>query len=181
MGQGLTGSPPPLPSSAMEAAAPGAVLDWADLVEVTSTLSTLVAVDGVPDVVVGILRGGMVPAVLVAHTLGLRDVRGIDITHTVAEGVDADKKPQPAMRNPVSLGELTGLDTLVVDDVTGSGASVATTTELVRAAGAARIRTAVCAVNEINWFRNTDRDPGAALTYIGRRCRGWVVFPWEQQ
>ncbi|MGH3811023.1 MAG: phosphoribosyltransferase [Pseudonocardiaceae bacterium] len=181
MGQRLTGSPFRLRGSAVDGGAPGVVLDWADLVEVTGLLSRLVAADGVPDVVVGILRGGLVPAVLVAHTLGLRDVRGIDVTHTAMEGVDADKMPHPAVRNPASLGDLTGLDTLVVDDVAGSGASVAATTELVRAAGAAKIRTAVCVVNEINWFRNTDGDPGAVLTYIGRRCQGWVVFPWEQQ
>lgn len=181
MGDGLTDGTPCRPSSSMDPDASGVVLEWADLVGLTNLLSRAVAADGVPAVVVGILRGGLVPAVLLAHTMGLRDVRAIDVTHTTSDSVDADKTPQPSARNPASLGDLTGLDVLVVDDVAGTGQSVTMTVKLVRAAGAVRIRTAVCAVNEINWFQAAERDVGEALTYLGGRYRGWVVFPWEKQ
>ena len=50
---------------------------------------------------------------------------------------------------------------------------------LLQAAGAARVRTAACVLNEINWRPSSGCDPGGALTYIGASCRGWVVFPWE--
>jgi hypoxanthine phosphoribosyltransferase len=181
VGEELTGGAPCRRSSNAHADAQGAVLDWTELTGITHLLSRAVATHGVPHVVVGILRGGIIPAVLLAHTFGLRDVRAIEVTHTTSDRIDAGKTPHPRVRNPVSLGDLTGLDVLIVDDVAGTGQSLATTAALVRAAGAARTRTAVCAVNEINWFQSRDLDPEQALTYVGRRCRGWVVLPWERQ
>ncbi len=149
---------------------PGVVLDW----------QALAGPDGSPDVVVGLLRGGMVPAVLLAHALRLRDVRAIDVTHTASESVNAAKTLRPTVRNPRSLGNLRGLDVLVVDDVVGKGDTIAMATDLVRSARASRVRTAVCAVNELNWFATKDHDPSEVLNYIAVRCRGWVIFPWER-
>lgn len=156
------------------------VLNWLALAGLADRLAGAVAADGSPDVVVGVLRGGMVPAVLVAHALGLRDVRAVDVTHTAFEGVNATKTLRPTVRNPRSLGDLHGLDVLVVDDVAGKGDTIATAADLARAARAGRVRTAVCAVNEANWFTTRGDDPSEALNYIGARCRGWVTFPWER-
>lgn len=158
----------------------GAIFDWDGLGEILGRLGTAAEADGTPDVVVGILRGGMVPAVLLAHALAVRDVRGVDVTRTVGEGVDAAKTRQPVQRNLASLGDLTGMDVLVVDDVAGSGATVAMTADLVREAGAVNVRTAVCAVNEVNWAAAANLPARAVLTYVGELLEGWVVFPWER-
>ena len=156
-----------------------AVLDWAEITQITERLARAVGADAHPDTVVGILRGGMIPAVRLAHVLKLRDVRALDVTHTVADGIDAAKTPHPVLRNAASLGDLTGLDVLLVDDVAGTGETMAASRVLLQAAGAARVRTAACVLNEINWRPSSGCDPGGALTYIGASCRGWVVFPWE--
>lgn len=158
----------------------GASLGWSSIIEITDRLARAAAADGPPEVIVGILRGGMIPATLLAHALRLRDLRAIDVTHTDSDSVNARKIRRPVLRNPVSLGNLAGGDVLVVDDVAGSGDTIATTAELTRAAGAARVRTAVCAVNEINWRRERHRDPDDLLSYIGARFPGWVIFPWEK-
>lgn len=158
---------------------PRIVLDWPALSALVDGLADAVSADGPPDVVVGVLRGGMVPAVLLAHALGLRDVRAVDVTHTAFEGVDAAKTPRPTVRNAHSLGDLHGLDVLIVDDVAGKGETIATAADLARAAGAGSVRTAVPVVNEANWFPARADDPGTALTYIAARVRGWVIFPWE--
>jgi hypoxanthine phosphoribosyltransferase len=68
------------------ASSPAAVLDWAAVTTITGTLAKAVAVGSRPDVVVGVLRGGMIPAVMLAHALGLREVRALDVTHTIADG-----------------------------------------------------------------------------------------------
>jgi uncharacterized protein len=158
----------------------GASLDWPELYVITHRLGAAAVADGAPDVVVGVLRGGMVPAVLLAHMLDLRDVRAVDVTHTAAEGINADKTHVPVWRNPASLGDLTGRDVLVVDDVAGSGATLASSVHLAYEAGAGRVRTAVCTVNEVNWAKATDRQVDEVLTYVGARCKGWVIFPWER-
>jgi hypoxanthine phosphoribosyltransferase len=114
---------------------------------------------------------------LAAHRLGLRDVRAVEVVHTVADGVNAAKTAAPTAVNAASLGDLADADVLLVDDVAGTGQTLAATVRLVQLAGAARVRAAVCVVNEDNW---TDpRSADQVVDYIGTTTRGWVVFPWE--
>lgn len=157
----------------------GLDLDWLRFTALVTNLAADAAEHGSPDVVVGVLRGGMIPAVLLAHRLGLRTVRAVEITHTSTDGLNAAKTVRPVLINPASLGDLTGLDALIVDDVVGSGHTLAAAVELAVAAGAARVRSAVCVVNELNWRPVNDREPHQVLTYVGVCCQGWVRFPWE--
>ena len=159
-------------------------LTWAEVAGVAATLADAVAADGVPDVIVGIARGGLVPAVLLAHLLGLRDVRALEITHTESDAVNAMKSDLPVLRNSASLGHLAGGNTLVVDDIAGSGDTLAAARRQVVLGGAASVRTAVCLLNLANWPSCREAaDNGASErepTYIGRRTSRWVVFPWER-
>ena len=155
------------------------VLSWADMAAIVDELAVRVRADGIPDVLVGVLRGGVIPAVLLAHRLSLRAVRAVEVVHTTADGVDAAKTVHPRVGNEASLGHLAGLDVLVVDDIAGSGDTIANTVELVQVTGAARIRTAVCVVNVANWQRVQPAEQ--ALTYIVNTVEGWVIFPWENQ
>lgn len=154
-------------------------LGWPQITDTVAHLAGRIRADGVPEVVVGVLRGGLIPAVLLAHHLGIRTVRAVEVVHTLSDHIDAAKTARPAVGNPASLGELTGRDVLLVDDIAGSGDTIGHTVEVVRAAGPARIRTAVCVVNAANW-RRVQR-PEQALTYLGATVEGWVIFPWENQ
>lgn len=154
-------------------------LTWQRVGELVAQIAEAITSDGRPQTVVEILRGGGIPAVWLSHHLGVRDVRATEVTHTTADVINADKTPQPVAVNPVSLGELTGRDVVIVDDVAGTGHTLADTVRLVAEAGASRVRTAVCVVNEDNW---AGRLPAAeTVTYIGTTTHGWVVFPWEEQ
>jgi hypothetical protein len=157
-------------------------LAWHQVEDITAHLAAAVAADGIPAVIAGIVRGGMIPAVTLAHALGVREVRAADVTCTVSDTVNAPKTGSPVIRNPGSLGELSGLDVLLVDDIAGTGQTMQAAREMVTAAGAARVRTAACTVNELNWQRHhPGGDPAGTFTYIGARYRGWVTFPWEKQ
>lgn len=153
------------------------VLGWNELAGLTGRLAADAGSVGVPDVVVGVLRNGMIPAVMVCHQLGVRDLRGLHVTHTATDGIDAAKTDRPVAHNIASLGDLTGKDVLVVDDIAGSGETLLDVVTLVRAAGPVTIRTAVCVVNRANW-RNPS-DPRQVLTYVGALVDRWVIFPWE--
>jgi hypoxanthine phosphoribosyltransferase len=154
------------------------VVDWSQITAIAGALAAAVAADRPPDVVVGVLRGGMIPAVLLAHHLGVRDVRAVAVTHTEADGVNAAKTSLPTLLNPASLGDVAGRDVLVVDDVAGTGETLEAARSLVCAGQVSAARTVVCVLNEANW-------PAPAVgqrtpTYIGRRVQRWVVFPWER-
>jgi len=155
------------------------VLTWDDIAATAEAMAAKVLADGVPDVVVAVLRGGVIPAVLLSHQLGVRTVRTVEIIHTTTDGVNAEKTVHPQVINPASLGRLVGADVLIVDDIAGSGDTGECAADLVSAAGAARIRTAVCVVNTGNWHRT--QPPEQELTYVGATVTGWVTFPWEQR
>lgn len=163
----------------MAADQPAAVLSWAGVSAACALIGRQVTADGIPDVIVGVIRGGMIPAVLLSHALACRDVRGISLACTQCEGVNAAKAPRPVLANPGSAGQVTRRDVLIVDDVAGSGATARTAAMLLREAGAARVRLAVCAVNSLNWPAGGP-GPGEALDYVSGYYQGWVVFPWEQ-
>jgi hypoxanthine phosphoribosyltransferase len=154
-------------------------LAWADIDAATQALAEQVVAGGVPQAVVGVVRGGMVPAVCLAHRLGIRDVRAVEVTRTASDGINAAKDRLPTVRNAASLGDLTGLDVLLVDDIAGSGATLAHTADLLRSQGPARIRTAVLTVNRANWTQ--DAEPDDVIDYIASLNDTWIVFPWEDQ
>jgi hypoxanthine phosphoribosyltransferase len=153
-------------------------LDWAHLERLLAVVAGHVREDGVPDLVVGILRGGMVPAVMLAHRLGVRSVRGIEVTRTTVEGPRGAKTPHPVITNSGSLGAVAGADVLLVDDVAGSGATSDAAAALLREA-AGRVRRAVVVVNVVNWQAANARAPHEIHDYLGTTCAGWVRFPWE--
>lgn len=154
-------------------------LTWDDLTTATAALAHQVAAAGIPQTVVGIVRGGMIPAAWLAHRLAIRDVRTVEVTRTASDDINAAKSTLPAVRNPASLGGLAGLDVLLVDDIAGSGVTLAHTARMIQALGPARVRTAVLAVNRANWEQG--EDPYRAINYIAALTDTWVVFPWEEQ
>ncbi|MEU3355151.1 phosphoribosyltransferase family protein [Streptomyces sp. NPDC037389] len=154
-------------------------LTWDDISASTQALAGQVAAAGAPQAVVGIVRGGLIPAVWIAHRLGVRDVRTVEVTHTTNDSINAAKTTLPTARNPASLGDLAGLDVLVVDDIAGSGATLAHTVGMLRGLGTARVRTAVLTVNRANWAQ--EGEPHRVIDYIASLTDTWVVFPWEVQ
>lgn len=152
-------------------------LTWPDVVETVDAIAGQVRTDRLPDVLVGVLRGGIVPAVLLSHQLGVRELRAVEVAHTLDDSINADKFGAPQVMNPASLGDLTGQDVLLVDDIAGSGDTLICTVGLLHAAGAQRVRSAVLTVNRANWRR--PQRPADVVMYLGRQVDTWVVFPWE--
>ncbi|MFB7577608.1 phosphoribosyltransferase [Streptomyces hydrogenans] len=173
----MSASPAPTPEGADKAGP--LYLAWDDIGLATTALAHQAMAAGVPQAVVGIVRGGLIPAVWIAHRLGVHDVRTIEVTRTTSDAVNAAKTPLPTVRNPASLGDLAGLDVLLVDDIAGSGTTLAHTAQMVRDLGPARVRTAVLAVNRSNWPEGAE--PHNRIDHIARLTTTWVVFPWEDQ
>ena len=100
-------------------------------------------------------------------------------SRTTSDGINAAKSTVPTVRNPASLGDLTGLDVLLVDDIAGSGVTLAHTARMIHGLGPVRVRTSVFAVNRANWTQSSD--PHRDIDYIASLTDTWVVFPWEGQ
>jgi hypoxanthine phosphoribosyltransferase len=152
---------------------------WDVLSDSLAILVRNIQADGVPQIIVGVQRGGLIPAVMLSHQLGTRTVLSLPIRSTTSDTVYASKLPPVAIPQHL-FQQVTGHDIVVADDIVGSGATLRTVLHLLGRYEPARIRCATCCVNRVQWDLINDQEPASVITYIGKELSGWVVFPWER-
>jgi len=138
-------------------------LSWTDIEFLSSKIADDLArqlgpID--PEIqLVGVARGGLIPATLVAHKLGLRKVVSLGLM-SYADGVNADQGMMKA------YGPVPESATIIIDDIIDSGRTV----EAVRE----RYPNAVIAAL-------VDKTAGRYGVISGRETPAgeWVEFPWE--
>ncbi len=119
-----------------------------------------------PDVIVGVTRGGWVPARVLSDFLEVPDVVTVRVEFYV--GV-AETRNEPVLTQGVSAS-VTGKKALLVDDIADTGKSLPLAREHVLQQGATEVRIATLY-----------RKPWSAITpdYYEIETSCWVVFPWE--
>lgn len=139
------------------------------LAAITALTDTITTDDWRPDHLVGIGRGGLVPATFLSHATGIT-LLSIDLSSGVAAFGDALLDELAARTN-------TGARLLFVDDINDSGATIASLRDRLAAAGgeADNVRFAVLIDN----IRSR-----ATVDYHHRKIdrattKDWFVFPWE--
>ena len=125
------------------------------------------------DVIVGISRSGLVPAVMLSHSLGIRQFAVLDIRRTESDRIDAAKHA-PMFAGAFNEGSLRNSRVLLVDDIMGEGATMAAAKAYV-AASCASLTTVALVVN----LGNCRVDPSSILDLFACAVHDWVVFPWE--
>ena len=119
-----------------------------------------------PDVIVGVTRGGWVPARVLSDLLGACELATVGVEFYV--GV-AETRSEPVLKQSVSA-DVTGKKVLLVDDVADSGKSLLLAKEHLQNKGVAEVRVATVYCK-----------PLSALTpdFYEKETRLWVVFPWD--
>jgi len=122
-----------------------------------------------PDYVIGIGRGGLVPAVYISHQL---DLPMLSVDHSSKVPGFADE-----LLGKVAEKSRDGTRLLVIDDINDSGGTIDYIRRLLAAVGceAGNLRFAVLISNSRSkvsvdyWSRTIDRNED----------KNWFVFPWE--
>ena len=119
-----------------------------------------------PDVIVGVTRGGWVPARVLSDFLGITDLVTVRVEFYL--GV-AETKNEPVLTQGVSA-VVEGKKALLVDDVADTGKSLQLAREHVLQQGATEVRIAT-----------VYRKPWSVIKpdYYETETSCWVVFPWE--
>jgi hypoxanthine phosphoribosyltransferase len=125
-----------------------------------------------PEIIVGIQRGGCVPAVVFSHVLGVADFCTIGVRTTTSERIRASRQI-PVVRNGDSLHLVAGKQVLLVDDVTNTGATLVAAKDRVLSFGCRVVKTAVI-------ICDTPDVQSCQVDYYGTSVDAWVVFPWEE-
>ncbi len=119
-----------------------------------------------PDVIVGIARGGWIPARLLADFYGNRRTANIKI-----EFYDNTSR---ASENPIITQEISegveGKAVLIVDDVADTGKSLLAAVEHIKEMGAKKIKTAT-----LYYKKHSAIKPD----YYIKETESWIVYPWE--
>lgn len=152
---------------------------WEEITRISLTLVKGVVKDQYkPDLILTIKRGGLIPATIFSHQTNIRDVEIVDIKRTLSDEVHSDKKP-PKLSMPLKNSTFRNKRILIVDDIVGTGETLSFLLEQLKKINTLEVRSAVIVMNEDN-YEKTPIDMRVHVDYLGRKVRGWVVFPWER-
>ena len=144
-------------------------LSWNDIEEAASLVARKIVESGFkPDVIVGVLRGGVVPARLIADELGVEEMGMLEIK--LYTGINL-RKPKPYVKQPLII-DVNDKRVLIVDDVSDTGLTLSLALDFVRAYMPSTVKTATLYIKP--WTR-------LIPDYYARSVEGWIVFPWEKR
>lgn len=140
-------------------------IDWTAYGDLVSDLTRMIRSGGQSfDLIIGIARGGIPVAMVIADQLGV----GIDIINVKSyTGIAARKKPRIIS---TLTEDVKGKEVLVVDDLIDEGDTMTTVIAYLRRGKPKHLTTAV--LFKKPWSRY---EPDYSLEVLDE----WVVFPWE--
>jgi len=145
-------------------------IDWSRFDELVTEVAESVRSEYEVDVVVGVGKGGLVPAAIVARKLGVEEFYSVTVRF-----YDEGRPPKQVLDRPritrQNVGDLSSKRVLVVDDFSRSGLTLDIVKKLLLDKGAEEVRTAVVVLRE---------DARAVPDYYGLKFNGCVIFPWMQ-
>jgi hypothetical protein len=143
-------------------------MTWADLGSGTRELAEQVVADGFqPELILGIARGGLLPAGALSYVLGVKNVFTMNVEFYT--GID-ERLPVPMLLPPVpDLVDLHDARVLVVDDVADTGQTLALIKEFL-ADKVGEVRIAVLYEKPRSLV---------SCEYVWRRTSRWIDFPWS--
>ncbi len=144
------------------------VLTWEAFGQAARELAAHVLDSGfIPDVVVAVARGGLLPGGAVAYALGTKGIGTLNVEFYTDIGQTlSDPRVLPPL---MDTSELAGKRILVVDDVADSGRTLQLVIELLTSHGV-DARTAVLYTKPSSAF---------SPDYSWRTTAKWITFPWS--
>lgn len=141
-------------------------MTWQDIGKAIEALALTVREDYEPDILLGIARGGLIPAVRLSHLLNDLLMRVIHVKYY--ENVDETKKEPEIYWSDVR--ELEG-KVLIVDDVADTGSTLEAVTDHLEGRIDGDLK--VCT---IAYKPSSTVEPD----YYVYETEKWIVFPWEE-
>jgi hypoxanthine phosphoribosyltransferase len=141
---------------------------WEDAEKANASLTEKINSSGfIPDIIIAVSRGGLVPARLLSDSLNVPVLYTIRISFYSSVGVRMEK---PQVTQPLSV-DIKGKKILIVDDISDSGRSLELAEQYIIPLNPAEIKTATIHYKPGSMFK-----PDFFLF----TTESWVVYPWER-
>ena len=144
------------------------VMSWEHFYRLAKEVANKIKSSGyVPDMVIGLARGGWCLARVLCDFIGVKDLVSLKVEHW---GITATPDGKAKLKYPFNI-DLTGKKVLVVDDITDTGESMRISVDYVKTLNPSEVRTAALRHIEGSKFK-----PDYYAENITWR---WVIFPWN--
>ncbi len=146
------------------------VMSWDDLGRGARELAEAVVADGyVPDMLLGIARGGLLVAGAIGYALGVKNTFTMNVEFYT--GID-ERLDMPMILPPIpDLVDFAETKVLIVDDVADTGATL----KLVQEFCEGKVAEVRCAVLYEKPRSTVNCD------YVWRHTDRWITFPWSAE
>ncbi|TXT53978.1 MAG: hypothetical protein BAJATHORv1_100063 [Candidatus Thorarchaeota archaeon] len=145
------------------------IISWEEVYNLTLRLSEQVANSGFkPNVIVGIARGGWIPARILSDVLYTSTMWNVRIEYYSDLG---RRGREPKITQPISVS-IKDKSVLIVDEVADTGDSLEHAVQYIKDQGVGTVRTAVLHLK-----------PTSKITpdFYCQIVDSWTVYPWEQR
>jgi len=144
-------------------------LSWNEIEEASLTIAEKIVSSGfTPQVIVGVLRGGWIPARMLSDLLDVKEVGALEIKFY--RGIE-ERSERPVITQPL-VCDVKDKNVLIVDDVADTGKSLQVALGAVSLYGPKLIKTASLYTKPWSvivpdfYYAQTDK---------------WIIFPWEMR
>lgn len=142
---------------------------WNNMLDLSRIVSDKIKKSGYkPNIIIAILRGGMVPAINLSDILGIKDILTLKAEHW---GITATKNRKAELKSSI-CGDIKGKKILLVDDLTDTGGSMEVCIKYLRKLNPREIRTAVLIHKTQSGF-----EPD----FYAEKAEKWkwIILPWN--
>lgn len=146
------------------------IVSWNDIEKWCSEVRTKVIDEYTPDVIIGLSRGGLVPARILSDSLWIKDLLAIKTEHW---GLTATKSGKAVLNDPGKLN-LKGKKILVVDDITDTGQSMKLAYDFIKGQEPQEVKTAT-----LLHITSSEFVPDFYGQIISKDQWTWFIFPWN--
>ncbi|MEM1573799.1 MAG: phosphoribosyltransferase [Candidatus Methanomethylicaceae archaeon] len=142
-------------------------LNWRDIQFLTLNLARkIIESNFIPDIIVGVARGGWVTARLLSDLLNVKNLASMKIEFYKSIG---KRNGKPVITQPISESPY-GKSVLIVDDVADTGESLLLAKNHVDSMGAKEIKLATLHMKP--WSK-------IAPDFYVELTDAWIIYPWE--
>lgn len=144
-------------------------ISWKEVIDLCYKLAKDIAQSGFePDVIVAVLRGGVVPALLLSDILGVEEFYAIRVKHW---GIAKEVYTTPIV-DQLPQRKLQGAKVLIVDEVADTGKTLAKAFDEIKRLGATEIRSAV-----LHLKSSSSLIPDYYAVKLEKWV--WIFYPWS--